>query len=199
MGEKILVLPTAELKKRIDFQGFHPITDEEVQKLYDEVGVFGMDRPAAEEDPTHKQLVAYNIIKSGDQYLSYVRGSSLGEARLHGNRSLGIGGHIDEADNATLFLDDHLKVAAHREIDEEVKISEKFDLRIVGLINDDSNEVGKVHLGLVYMAELSKPEVSKRERGIAQITFDSVEELQQQRDQFETWSQIIIDNLDKID
>lgn len=199
MAEHLLVLRTEELKAQLDFQGFYPITQPQMNELYDSFEVFGMDRDKAEKDPTYKQFVAYSVIRSGDKYLTYLRGASLGEARLHGNRSMGIGGHIDHGDNATLFLDDFLKVAAHREIDEEIKIVEKdYDLHLAGLINDDSNEVGKVHLGLVYVAELKEPEVQKREKGIAQMNFFTKEELVAQRDQFETWSQIIIDNLDNI-
>jgi predicted NUDIX family phosphoesterase len=195
MGEHILVVRTAELKKLADFQGFLPLAEEEVQQLYDAIDVFGMDRDKAEHDPTYKQLIAYSAIRSGDQFLTYLRGKDLGEARLHGNRSIGIGGHINSDDHANLFLDDHLKVAAFREVDEEVRIPEKYDLRLAGLLNDDSNDVGKVHLGLVYVADLAEPEVKKRERGIARISFETPDELRARREEFETWSQILIDNI----
>ena len=198
MGEHILVVRTEELKKLADFQGFLPLSAEEVQKLYDAIDVFGMDRDEAEHDSTFKQLVAYSAVCSDDLYLTYLRGKDLGEARLHGNRSIGIGGHINSDDHANLFLDDHLKVAAFREIDEEIHIPEKYDLRLAGLLNDDSNDVGKVHLGLVYVAELKKPEVKKRERGIARIAFETPEELRARREEFETWSQILIDNIDRL-
>lgn len=195
MGEHILVVRTEELKKHADFQGFLPLAEDEVQRLYDAINVFGMDRDKAEHDPTFKQLIAYSAIRSGDQFLTYLRGKDLGEARLHGNRSIGIGGHINSDDSANLFLDDHLKVAAFREVDEEVRIPEKYNLRLAGLLNDDSNDVGKVHLGLVYVADLEEPEVKKRERGIAQISFEKPDELKARREEFETWSQILIDNI----
>lgn len=196
MAENIIVVAVDELKKHLNLiNGFIPLSQEAVDELYDAVDAFGMERDKAENDPAFKQFIAYTIIKSGDRFLTYRRGSSLGEARLHGNRSIGIGGHIDFGDNANLFLDDFLKVAALREVDEEVKITEKHDLHLVGLLNDDSNEVGKVHLGLVYVTELEKAEVKKREKGIAQITFATIEELEAERDQFETWSQLLIDNL----
>ena len=198
MGEHILVVRTEELKELADFQGFLPLSAEEVQKLYDAIDVFGMDRDKAEHDPTFKQLVAYSAVRSGDLFLAYLRGKDLGEARLHGNRSIGIGGHINSDDHANLFLDDHLKVAAFREVDEEIRIPEKYDLRLAGLLNDDSNDVGKVHLGLVYVAELSKPEVKKRERGIARISFETPDKLRARREEFETWSQILIDNVEHL-
>ena len=198
MGEILLVVRTEEIKKHVDFNGFLPLSQEEVDKLYSELNVLDLDRDLAEEDPTFKQFVAYTVVKSGDRYLSYVRGKDLGEARLHGNRSIGIGGHINYDDSANLFLDDHLKVAAFREVDEEVRIEQKYDLHLAGLLNDDSNEVGKVHLGLVYVCELAEPDVKKRERGIAQIKFETADELKGRIEEFETWSQILINNIENI-
>ena len=197
MGENILVVRTAELREHFDFQGFLQLSEQRVQEFYDSVDVQGMDRDLAETDPTFKQLVAYSVVREGDQFLTYLRGKDLGEARLHGNRSIGIGGHIERKDHQfNLFLDDHLKAAAIREIDEEIIISDEYDLELTGLLNDDSNDVGSVHLGLVYLVSLDGQEVNKRERGIAQMKFDSIEELKSRKEQFETWSQILIDNIE---
>lgn len=198
MGELILVVRTDELKQYADFQGFLPLDPAEFERIYNSIEVIAMDRDKAEHDPSFKQLIAYSAVHCGDNFMTYLRGRGQGEERLHGNRSIGIGGHINSGDNATLFGDDHLKVAAHREMDEEIQIVEKYNLRLTGLLNDDSNEVGKVHLGLVYVADLQKPEVNKREKAMAAITFASADELRNERDQFETWSQILIDNLDKL-
>lgn len=198
MGELILVVRADELRQHFDFQGFLPLTHEQVEELYNSIEIIKMDRDRAEEDPTFKQLVAYSAVRSGDNYLTYLRGKGLGEARLHGNRSIGIGGHINFDDKPTLFGDHRLTVAAHREVDEEINIPEEYKLYLAGLLNDDSNAVGQVHLGLVYVAELKKPEINKRERGIARISFERPQELRSKRDEFETWSQILIDNIDKL-
>jgi len=195
MGESILVVRSEELKEHVDFQGFLPLDSERVHALYDALEVIPMDRDLAEEDPTYKQFVAYSAIKAEQGWLAYVRGKGLGEARLHGNRSMGIGGHIDAGDHASLFIGDHLMTAAHREIDEEISVAGDYSLRLAGLLNDDSNEVGKVHIGLVYVAQVSADSISKRERGIAQLRFMDEQELQQKYSEFETWSQILIDNL----
>jgi predicted NUDIX family phosphoesterase len=197
MGENILVVRSAELREHFDFQGFLQLSGQRVQEFYDSVDVRGMERDLAETDPTFKQLVAYSVVRRGDQFLTYLRGKDLGEARLHGNRSIGIGGHIERKDHQfNLFLDDHLKAAAIREIDEEIIISDEYDLVLTGLLNDDSNDVGSVHLGLVYLVSLEGQEVNKRERGIAQMKFDTMDELRSRREQFETWSQILIDNIE---
>jgi predicted NUDIX family phosphoesterase len=199
MGEQILVVRTAELKKHYDFQGFLPLDDGEVHSLCERIEVLPLDRDLAEDDPSFKQLVAYNVVRSGDLYLTYLRGKGQGEARLRGNRSIGVGGHINSADQATLFLDDHLKAAAFRELFEEIRVPSKLDLSFAGLLNDDGNEVGSVHLGLVYLAELppsADAKELKRQQSVAQLEFAAAEELQRDREQFETWSMILIDNLE---
>ena len=44
-------------------------------------------------------------------------------------------------------------------------------MRLVGLINDDSTPVGSVHLGVVHVLELERPEVRPREDGLAEAEF----------------------------
>lgn len=198
MAEQILVVRTDELKQHVDFQGFLSLTEVELQTLYGSIEVLPLERDKAEHDPAFKQLVAYSVVRSGDRYLTYLRGKGQGEKRLHGNRSLGFGGHINSGDQANLFLDDHLKAAAFRELDEEIRVPPGVDLRVAGLINDDSNDVGKVHLGLVYVADLARPEVSKREKSITRIQFSTPAELVRDALQFETWSRHLIDNIEKL-
>lgn len=198
MAEQILVVQTDELRRHIDFQGFLPLSEDEVHKLYASVKVLPLERDKAENDPTYKQLVAYTVVRGGGLYLTYLRGKGQGEARLRGNRSIGFGGHINSGDQASLFLEDHLKAAAFRELDEEIEIPAAAELRCVGLLNDDSNEVGRVHLGLVYLADLPDLNFKKREKAIAQISLSDAEGLRRDMEQFETWSRILISSLDKL-
>jgi len=202
VAEQILVVRTAELKSHYDFQGFLPLDADSVYRLYEKIEVLPLERNLAEDDPSYKQFVAYNVVRSGDLYLTYLRGKGQGEARLRGNRSVGVGGHINSGDQATLFLNDHLKAAAFRELYEEIQVPRDLDLRFAGLLNDDSNEVGSVHLGLVYLADL--PESArdagalKRQQSVAQLSFSTAEELRRDSEQFETWSRILIDSLDEL-
>lgn len=202
MGEQILVVRADELKQHHDFQGFLPLDAKRVHALYEAIEVLPMERDSAEHDPTFKQLVAYNVVRCNGDYLAYLRGLGQGEARLRGNRSIGVGGHINSGDQATLFLDDHLKAAAFRELHEEIRVPSNLDLRFAGLLNDDSNDVGSVHLGLVYVAELAPggadPAALKRQQSVAQLAFASPDELRRDREQFETWSQLLIDALDRL-
>ncbi len=193
------------------------------RKVFDEVGAFHglnfdvaryldrlfapgvprfLPRPQAEQDPTHKQLIPYVIMTCAGRYLTYVRGKRAGETRLVGNRSIGIGGHINPADEAMpLFRSDFreaYRTAVEREVSEEVDVEASHADHVVALLNDDSNEVGRVHLGVVHCWFLEAPNVTRREQMITQMEFKTAEELRAVRDQMETWSQLCLDGLDQI-
>jgi predicted NUDIX family phosphoesterase len=159
-----------------------------------------MPRAAAENDPRFKQLIPYVILGCDGMYLSYVRGQRAGEGRLVGRRSIGIGGHINPADDMPLFGDAHeaYLAAVQREVAEEVEVRSAHTDRVVALLNDDSTEVGRVHLGIVHHWALQRPEVVKREQMITQLSFLSVSELQAVRESLETWSQFCLDQLERI-
>ena len=157
---------------------------------------------AAEKDPTHKQLIPYVLMTCAGRYLTYVRGKRAGETRLVGNRSIGIGGHINPADEAMpLFRSDFreaYRAAVEREVTEEVNVEAGHSDHVVALLNDDSNEVGQVHLGIVHCWVLDAPNVTRREQMITQMEFKTPDELRAVRDQMETWSQLCLDSLDQI-
>jgi predicted NUDIX family phosphoesterase len=136
------------------------------------------------------------------KYLSYVRGTRAGERRLVGNRSIGIGGHINPTDNEVPLFDTDFsqmyKTAVEREVAEEVSVETTHTDRIVALLNDESNEVGSVHLGIVHVWNLDGPKVNKREQMITQMSFKTVAELQKVRDTMETWSGLCLDKLGEI-
>ncbi|MHC4890842.1 MAG: hypothetical protein ACYTEO_15415 [Planctomycetota bacterium] len=158
-------------------------------------------RSKAEADPAYKQVIPYVIMTYGGKYLSYVRGRRAGEARLVGNRSIGIGGHINPPDNMPLFDTDFRKAyltAVEREVAEEVSVEAGHTDCVVALLNDDSNDVGRVHLGIVHYWTLDAPKVSKREQMITQMAFLSPDELQELRDTLETWSRLCLDDLDEM-
>lgn len=160
-----------------------------------------MPRSKAETDPTFKQLIPYVVIHCGNRFLSYVRGKAGGEKRLVGNRSIGIGGHINPIDEKPLFgydVRDIYNDAVDREVAEEVDIDRPGRKRMVGLLNDDSTEVGKVHLGIVHCWMLAAPEVRKREQMITQLEFLSAFELRSIRHELESWSQFCVDHLAQI-
>ncbi len=193
------------------------------RKVFDELGAFNglrtdvepytqqlfapgvprfLPRPAAEKDPSHKQLIPYVIMTYGDKYLTYVRGKRAGETRLVTKRSIGIGGHINPVDReAPLFsadFRDTYLAAVRREVAEEVSVDTTYTDHMVALLNDDTNEVGQVHLGVVHCWVLDAPAVTRREQMITQMEFLTVPELQAVRDSMETWAQLCLDGLAQI-
>lgn len=165
--------------------------DDAVELLLREDSHFFLDRAAAEDDPSHKQLIPYCIFKCGDRVLHYTRGKAGGENRLHAKLSVGVGGHINPVDmgegrkGAAAYY-----AAVQRELDEELEISCDYEMRIIGLLNDESNPVGQVHLGVVHLVELESEEVSSNEDALTDLSWATVEELNGELyERLETWSQ----------
>ena len=88
--------------------------------------------------------------------------------------------------------------AVKREVCEELAIQGAFDARPVGLINDDSTEVGRVHFGIVHVLFRTPEQVKKNEQVITQVGFIPIEQLKTKREQMESWSQLCLDNLDAL-
>ena len=160
---------------------------------------FFLPRAQAEQDPTHKQIVPYAIIAHGNTVLHYVRGKKAGEQRLVSKGSIGIGGHMNDTDESLFAWDkDAYRAGVEREVNEEITIDSPFEDRIMALLNDDTTEVGQVHLGIVHVFRLAEPKVQKREAMITNLAFLTRDELLARREALETWSQICADSLDRL-
>jgi predicted NUDIX family phosphoesterase len=158
-------------------------------------------RAAAENDPTHKQIIPYALLACGDRVLHYVRGKKAGEQRLVAKGSIGIGGHMNQEDEELFnyaINEAAYRAGVEREVDEEVQIETSFEDRIVALLNDDTTEVGSVHLGVVHVFRLAEAKVQKREAMITNLAFLTKSELLERRESLETWSQICVDHLDRL-
>ena len=154
---------------------------------------FFVQRDEAENDPTLKQLIPYVVVTSGRKFLHYRRGKGSGETRLLKKGSVGIGGHINDGDG----LGEAFDAAAYqralmRELQEEISIDSTFIERPLALLNDDTNPVGAVHLGIVHQCEILEPNVKANEEAIAELGFMTLEELTGRLDQLETWSQLVV-------
>ena len=176
--ERIWVVPRKVLEQVGIFQGLNFDVDRYLQELFAPGAMSLKPRDKAEKDPSHKQIIPYVIMSHGGKFLNYVRGKRAGETRLIGNRSIGIGGHINPVDDGGIPLFTNMRekylAAVEREVSEEVEVEAKHTDRIVALLNDDSNEVGQVHLGIVHFWRLDSAKVSKREQMITQMSFASV-------------------------
>jgi len=197
--EQVLVVERKVLEQVGMFQGLILDVEHYLRNIFVQGVPRFMPRSQAEVDPSFKQIIPYVIMACDGKYLTYVRGKRAGETRLLGLRSIGIGGHINpiDADNSSLFayLYENYLTAVQREVAEEVSVETSHTDRVVALLNDESNEVGSVHLGIVHYWVLDAPKVTKREQMITQMDFMRPEELQKVRDTMETWSGLCLDGL----
>ncbi len=167
------------------------------QQLEDAIPTaFFMDRDQAENDPSHKQLIPYTIMRHDDAVMRYQRSKGGKETRLHNNYSLGVGGHINQVDTEPgAALDMALVFAARdREVAEEFRVNVDH-ISLIGLLNDDTTEVGQVHVGVVFECWLKDREVSivETDRHV-ELDFVRLAALGAATDTYETWSRIIIDD-----
>jgi predicted NUDIX family phosphoesterase len=193
--ERVLVVPSSELDRLGRFQGFSPEADRYLSALLVPALLDYRPRSQVEDDPSLKQIIPYVVFRCANVVFCYTRGRSQGEARLHRLRSLGVGGHVSEDDAQGARTLDAYEAAMRRELEEEVAIQSPGRIRRVGLINDDATPVGRVHLGVVHLYELDRPEVVPREEGLAEAGFLDIAAIRSLRQEFETWSQICIDSL----
>jgi predicted NUDIX family phosphoesterase len=198
-NENILVVRRELFDELGSFQGLNFEPEKYLKAILSRGSNFFIRRPEAETNPSYKQIIPYALIAFEKTVLHYVRGKKAGEQRLVAKGSIGIGGHMNETDESLFAMDEQAYCAGvEREVNEEVKIDTSFEDRIVALLNDDSTEVGRVHLGIVHIFKLKEPNVQKREAMITGLTFLTKEELMARRDSLETWSQICVDALDKL-
>jgi predicted NUDIX family phosphoesterase len=197
--ENVLVFPRSIFERLGIFQGFRTDVDRYLPTILDPKNNSFLSRAQAETNPNFKQIIPYVVVTDGKSILHYVRGKKAGEQRLVAKGSIGIGGHINDEDH-TLFAFglQAFQDAVRREVCEELAIQGSFDARPVGLINDDSTEVGRVHFGIVHVLFRTPEQVKKNEQVITQVEFIPIEQLKARREQMESWSQLCLDNLDAL-
>ncbi len=191
--ESVLVIPAAALDRLGSFRGFRPDLGHRLTELLDPTHMQFRPRSAVETDPSYKQLIPYVVLAYGDWLFHYTRGSGGGEARLRAKRSIGVGGHICAADAAGET--DPYRAGMLRELAEEVEVASPYAERVLGLVYDPSTPVGEVHLGVVHLLTLERPDVRPREADVADAGFAPRRALWDQRAAFETWSQLVLAEL----
>ena len=198
-NENVLVVRRSLFDQLASFQGLNFEPQKYLDAFLSRGNNFFLPRPEAEINPDYKQIIPYALIAFENKVAYYVRGKKAGEQRLVAKGSIGIGGHMNETDESLFALDEAAyRTGVEREVNEEIKIDRPFDDRIVALLNDDTTEVGRVHLGIVHVFKLAQPKIEKREAMITGLTFLRKEELLARRETMETWSQICVDSLDHL-
>ena len=198
-GENVLVVRRSLFDELGSFQGLNFEPGKYLDAFLSRGNNLFLPRVQAEIDPTYKQIIPYVILAHSDKAVHYVRGKKAGEQRLVAKGSIGIGGHLNDGDAGLFNLDEeHYNRVVEREVHEEVHLLTKFGNRVAALINDDTTDVGRVHLGIVHVFKLAEPKVEKREAMIRGLTFLTREELITRRESLESWSQICVDSLDRL-
>jgi predicted NUDIX family phosphoesterase len=193
MIEQVLVLPRDRVPGGCEFTGVRPADDAALADLRGAVRAYGtfMDRPLAEESPGYKQLIPYVVVRDGARTFLMERSDAGGDPRLHRKASIGVGGHLNPVDDGA----DPLTAGLRREWSEELVTDWEPEFRLVGLLNDDSNSVGSVHLGVVFTVEAAGRPVDVRERDKLTATMADAEELRAAHERMETWSRLVARHL----
>ena len=197
--EMVLVIRRSLFEKLGAFQGLEFDVARYLPSILSREHNFFVPRSSAEQDPSLKQIIPYVLLTHRGKVLHYVRGKKAGEQRLAAKGSVGIGGHLNDADENLFSFDEQSYLAGvQREVDEEISVGCDYENTVRAILNDDSTEVGRVHLGIIHVFKLRSAEVRKRETMITQLGFLDPAELQARRANLETWSQICVDHLPEI-
>lgn len=162
-------------------------------------------RGDVENDPNYKQPIAYSVIlnPSLKKVFAYKRSSDVlnySESRLAGNWCWGVGGHVEKEDVRGLeWAYDVILRSRDRELSEEVFMDSYNKISLLGYINDDSNDVGRVHLGILYVVETNSDKIIPRDKEIAEGSYKDLSELEEICKQAKiTGSGVKVDNWSEI-
>lgn len=188
-GEQVLVVPRAALP---DGGRWHGLRTDGMRAFLADVPRYASfrDREAMERDPSFKQLIPYLVLRDGERYFLMRRTQAGGDARLHDRWSIGVGGHLNPGDED---LDEGLR----REWREELDAAFEPAFVPIALLNDDTTEVGAVHLGVVFVADAAGRPVAVRETEKLLGAFATPAEVATVRDDLETWSQLVFEALER--
>jgi predicted NUDIX family phosphoesterase len=194
LPEKVLAIPASCLWDRIAYVNKGLITEniDQITRLVARCGVF-VDRSEAEVDPAYKQIIPYAVIRqAAGSFFLLQRKSTQSEQRLHNKFSIGVGGHINPSEVAS--GSDLIREGLTREVREELYIAPGYREHLVGLINDDTTDVGRVHLGVLFELDTISPDVRVRETHKMDGAWALIGDLGQIYESLETWSQIVFDS-----
>jgi predicted NUDIX family phosphoesterase len=190
--ELVLVIPRDRLSAARRGELWHGMETSDASgylELIDRTGSY-LARTEAELDESWKQVIPYLVLFDRGSVFLMRRTRAGGDARLHERWTIGVGGHLhpDDAGPVAGLL---------REWREELDADWLPEPRPLGLLNDDSTPVGRVHLGLVYEAECHGRPVAIRETDKLSGAFAGASEVRRVFDGLETWSQLLFDHLER--
>lgn len=187
-GEQVLVVDRAVLMADPGWNGIRIDGLEAFDGIVATHGRF-VERAVAETDRRLKQVIPYLVLRDGPAYFLMRRTRAGGDARLHDCYSIGVGGHLNPGDG-------DLAGGLRREWAEELDAAFVPDFRLVGLLNDDTTDVGSVHVGAVYLADAAGQAVRIRETDKLDGAFVAPDEVAAHVDAMESWSAIVFNHLE---
>ena len=189
MTERVLVLPRASVPGGCDFTGLRRVDRADLARLRDAAAAHGryVQRSAAEDEPSLKQLIPYVVLRNAERVFLMERTTAGGDARLHAKASIGVGGHLNPVD----IGDDPIEAGMRREWNEELAAPWEPEFELAGFLNDDSNAVGAVHLGIVFVVEAAGRPVAVRESEKLTGRFVGLAEIADAWERLETWSRLV--------
>jgi predicted NUDIX family phosphoesterase len=188
--EQILVVPCADFfSHEPAWHGLKRVAFDEYLQLINQKKQF-LPRSLMEQDVCYKQIIPYLVFEAEGKYFLMQRKKNSSEQRLNSKYSLGIGGHIREED----LREGSIFQWAQREFYEEVNFSGTVTFEPLGIINDDSNPVGQVHVGFVFLVHGDSANISVKSE-LQQGMLSSLEECDAVYDNMEQWSQMVFDLL----
>ena len=191
--EQILVVPRKKLfdGKPIP-QGFNSADLKGIIERIHQHAYF-IDRPKAENDPQLKQIIPYVMVMHQGKIYTLYRQTTQTEKRLHNRYSIGVGGHINPVADGQIF--GIIEKGLERELHEELCVNCDYDYELIGYINDDTDDVGKVHFGMVYSLVVKDDKaVSVAEKDMMVGQFMSLPALEKLYPSLESWSQLVFTN-----
>ncbi len=186
-GERVLVVPRESIVPAPGWIGVRREGIDEALEVVAREGRF-VDRAIAEEDPAHKQVIPYLVLRDGDRWFLMRRTRAGGDARLHDRWSIGVGGHLNPGDG-------DVGGGLRREWDEELVAGFVPPFAPIGLLNDDTTPVGSVHVGIVFVADAAGRPVEIRETDKLTGAFATTNEVAAVVDAMETWSRLVFEAL----
>ncbi|MHC4547291.1 MAG: NUDIX domain-containing protein [Planctomycetota bacterium] len=195
MTERVYVVPRSVLFPHGAPHGFARADADLFGRIY--ARGFFADRDRVEEDPALKQVIPYAVLQRGREIFLFRRTEKGGERRLHGLRSIGVGGHVNPVDAG-----DVVHHALRRELLEELRLPARWDVRVVGLVNNDTTSVGSVHVGIVAVVRPGPGPVEVREEDTMTGAFVGRTDLlrlhARERESFEGWSALLLDRFEEV-
>lgn len=189
-GEQVFVVPRRAVP---DGAAWHGLREGGMGPFLASLAETGRYEPRAamETDPSFKQIIPYLVLRDGDRYFLMRRTRAGVDARLHDRWSIGVGGHLNPGDDGLLG-------GLRREWREELVAAFEPEFVPVALLNDDTTEVGAVHLGVVFVADAAGRSVAVRETDKLTGSFAGVADCAAVADRMETWSRLVFEALEGV-